>query len=171
MWYLFGQVWLLLLIAFFLGWVTHWFFCCRKDEDELHDSSFKPSVASSTTTTAAATTTSTSAPLPVKEKVVETPIIKDEWKPQGFTSEPDKVDDLKRIKGIGAVIEKTLNELGIYQFDQISSWDADNVSWVENFIAFPGRINREDWINQSKTLGAGGTTDFATRVDQGELDY
>ena len=171
MWYLFGQVWLLLLIAFVLGWITHWFFCCRKDDDELHDSSFKPSNISDTARPVVTETkVATAAPV-VPDAAPAAPIVKDEWKPQGFVNQPDKVDDLKRIKGIGAVIEKTLNELGIYQFDQISSWDADNVSWVENFIAFPGRINREDWINQAKTLGAGGTTDFAKRVDQGELDY
>lgn len=97
--------------------------------------------------------------------------VQDDWKPQGFASIPADADDLKRIKGIGSVIEKTLNELGIYQFKQISQWSNENIQWVESFIAFPGRIDRENWIEQSRTLSAGGTTEFAKRVDKGDLDY
>jgi len=89
----------------------------------------------------------------------------------GFASRPDQVDDLKRIKGIGAVIEETLHGLGIYQFRQISDWSSDNTAWVENFLSFPGRIAREDWIEQARTLAVGGTTDFAKRVDKGDVNY
>ena len=154
MWYLFLQVWVLLLIAFVIGWVAHWFFCCRNKEQE---------VGSVNTSNVATVNAEPDKPAPV--------VIDEKWKPQGFASRPDKVDDLKRVKGIGAVIEQTLNELGIYQFSQLASWDNDNVAWVENFISFPGRIMREDWINQARTLDSGGTTEFAKHVDKGELDY
>lgn len=152
--YLFFQVWVLLLIAFILGWFANWFLCCRKKDQVIEPVS---------TNTVNTTTAAVAAPAPV--------VISDDWKPQGFTSRPDKVDDLKRIKGVGGVIEKTLHELGVYQFSQIADWSSDNVTWVENFIAFPGRIERESWITQAQTLGAGGTTEFAKRVDKGELDY
>ena len=37
MWHLFLEIWLWLVIAFALGWFTHWFLCCRvksiDDED------------------------------------------------------------------------------------------------------------------------------------------
>jgi len=149
------EVWLLLLLAFFLGWWAHWFFCCRTSDKTEKDQNSALENTGALSTTAPSTT-------------VE---ISDNWKPQGFASRPDSVDDLKRIKGIGAVIEDTLNDLGIYQFNQISQWNHDNVTWVENFIAFPGRIGREDWINQAQTLSVGGTTEFANRVDKGEVDY
>ncbi len=97
--------------------------------------------------------------------------ISNDWRPMGFSSAPESVDDIKRIKGIGAVIEKTLNELGIYQFSQIAEWTEDNISWVENSLAFPGRIARENWIEQARTLADGGTTDFAKRVDKGDVEY
>jgi len=100
-----------------------------------------------------------------------TTVIDETWKPQGFASVPEHIDDLKRIKGVGSVIEETLNDLGIYQFAQIESWTNDNTAWVENFLAFPGRISRENWVEQAKTLGAGGTTEFAKRVDKGDVDY
>ncbi len=152
------QIWVLLLIAFVLGWFAHWFLCCRnKNQEAVVD------MSSETTASAAAVTTAASAAPQVT--------IDDSWKPMGFASRPDQVDDLKRIKGIGAVIEETLHGLGIYQFSQIGDWDSDNTAWVENFLSFPGRINREDWINQAKTLSAGGTTDFAKRVDKGDVEY
>jgi predicted flap endonuclease-1-like 5' DNA nuclease len=92
-------------------------------------------------------------------------------RPVGFDAPPSDADDSKRIKGIGSVIEKTLNELGIYQFKQIAAWNDENVSWVESSLAFPGRITRENWIEQAKTLSEGGTTEFAKRVDKGSVDY
>ncbi len=158
--YLFGQVWILFLIAFILGWIAHWLLCCRnKESDTTH-------VATSTLSAETQSPQAT-AVAPQPEKVV----VNDAWKPQGFSSRPDSVDDLKRIKGVGNVIEQTLNELGIYQFQQIAEWDNDNVSWVENFLSFPGRVKREGWIDQAKTLTVGGTTEFSKRVDKGEMDY
>ena len=32
MYYLFFEVWLLLLISFVFGWVAHWFYCCRDEK-------------------------------------------------------------------------------------------------------------------------------------------
>ena len=61
-------------------------------------------------------------------------------------------DDLKRIKGIGPVLEKKLNALGYYHFDQIAEWSADNVAWVDDHMNFKGRIERDDWIAQAQDL-------------------
>lgn len=62
-------------------------------------------------------------------------------------------DDLKRIKGVGPAIEKTLNELGIYRFNQIaemSEYDIDRVA--RELRGFRSRIYREDWIGQARIL-------------------
>ena len=64
-------------------------------------------------------------------------------------------DDLKEISGIGPKIETTLNELGIFHFHQIASWTRDNVAWVDGYLSFKGRIDREKWIEQSKELAGG----------------
>ena len=32
MWYLFLQIWIWLIIAFALGWLSHWFMCCRGNQ-------------------------------------------------------------------------------------------------------------------------------------------
>lgn len=81
----------------------------------------------------------------------------------------DKKDDLKRIKGIGPKIENTLNELGIYHFDQIAGWSSKTVSWINGFLSFKGRIQREKWISQAKALASGKETKFSKRVDDGKV--
>ncbi len=88
-------------------------------------------------------------------------------------SEPDAVvndsrvaendtDDLKLIKGVGPVIEKTLNELGIYRFNQIaemSEFDIDRVA--QQLKGFRSRIYREDWVGQARNLQHQKNTDLA----------
>ncbi|MCG6121168.1 MAG: NADH-quinone oxidoreductase subunit NuoE [Microvirga sp.] len=65
-----------------------------------------------------------------------------------------KGDDLKKIDGIGPANEAKLNSLGIYHFDQIASWDRDQILWVGTYLAFPGRIDREGWVAQARELAA-----------------
>ncbi|MBU1174465.1 MAG: NADH:ubiquinone oxidoreductase [Alphaproteobacteria bacterium] len=64
-------------------------------------------------------------------------------------------DDLKKIKGVGPKIEATLHALGVFHFDQIASWDAEAVAWVDERLSFRGRIERENWVAQAKALIAG----------------
>jgi len=78
-------------------------------------------------------------------------------------------DDLKRISGVGRQNEQKLNALGIFHFDQIASWTEANAQWVGSSLAFPGRIEREDWIGQAKLLASGQETEFSRRVDAGDV--
>ena len=78
-------------------------------------------------------------------------------------------DDLKQIKGVGPGLEKTLNELGFYHFDQIAGWRKKEVEWVDSRLKFKGRIERDDWIKQCKTLAKGGTTEFSNKVKKGDV--
>ena len=79
-------------------------------------------------------------------------------------------DDLKQIKGVGPKLEKTINALGFYHFDQIASWSDDEVAWVDaNLTGFPGRVSRDNWVEQAKVLASGGETEFSKRVDQGDV--
>ena len=65
----------------------------------------------------------------------------------------DQKNDLTEIKGIGSFLEKKLNMLGIYTFDQISRFDANLIEKVTTAIEFfPGRIERDDWVGQAKRL-------------------
>ncbi len=65
---------------------------------------------------------------------------------------PADPDDLKRISGIGPKIEAMLNDLGIYHFSQIAEWGADEQAWVDSYLRFKGRIERDDWIGQAQRL-------------------
>ena len=78
-------------------------------------------------------------------------------------------DNLQLIKGVGPVLEKVLNDIGIYHFDQITNLTQEEVTWLDRSIAFPGRIGRESWINQSKSLQEGIATEYSTRVKNGEI--
>lgn len=63
-----------------------------------------------------------------------------------------KADDLKKIKGVGAKIEKTLNEMGVYHYDQVAAWTEAEKAWVDANLKFRGRIDRENWIEQAGEL-------------------
>ncbi|MCA0027039.1 ATP-binding cassette domain-containing protein [Mesorhizobium sp. B263B1A] len=80
-----------------------------------------------------------------------------------------KADNLTRIKGIGAVNEKKLNEHGIFHFDQIGAWKKADVEAVEAYLAFDGRIAREEWVKQARLLSQGKDTEFSRRVDAGKV--
>jgi NADH-quinone oxidoreductase subunit E len=73
---------------------------------------------------------------------------------------PEKPDDLKLIAGVGPKIEATLNELGIHTFRQIASWQKRQCDWVDAYLNFRGRIERDDWVKQAKALAKGGEAEY-----------
>jgi len=78
-------------------------------------------------------------------------------------------NNLTRVKGIGPASEKKLNALGVWHFDQVAAWKKAEAQWVGSYLAFPGRIEREEWVKQAKVLARGGETAFSKRVDKGEV--
>jgi len=79
-------------------------------------------------------------------------------------------DDLKMIKGVGPKLEKLLNTLGFYHFDQIAKWSAAELSWVDqNIEGFMGRATRDEWVSQASTLAKGEMTEFSSRVKKGDV--
>ena len=79
-------------------------------------------------------------------------------------------DDLKRIRGIGVLIEKKLNSMGYSTYAQIAAWTPEDVGKVSAMLDFKGRIERENWIEQARILSSGGQTEFSRRVDRGEVE-
>ena len=62
-------------------------------------------------------------------------------------------DDLQVIKGIGPFIEEKLNALGIYTYLQVSKMTSKLETDVNEAIEFfPGRVKRDQWVNQAKIL-------------------
>ena len=80
------------------------------------------------------------------------------------------LDDLKRIRGIGVLIEKKLNQMGVVAYEQIANWTAEDVDRVSQSLDFKGRIERENWVEQARILASGGATEFSRRVDRGEVE-
>lgn len=72
-------------------------------------------------------------------------------------------DDLKRIRGIGVLIEKRLNAMGVLTYAQVANWTAADVARVSQTLDFKGRIERESWIEQARILSSGGHTEFSRR--------
>ena len=57
-------------------------------------------------------------------------------------------DDLKKIWGIGPVLEKRLNGLGVYYFRQIAEWTRDEIAYFSDQLKeFPDRIERDNWAD------------------------
>ncbi|MFZ5963892.1 NADH-quinone oxidoreductase subunit E [Thalassococcus sp. BH17M4-6] len=81
-----------------------------------------------------------------------------------------KADDLKMIKGVGPKLEKLLNSLGFYHFDQIAGWSDAERAWVDDHLeGFKGRATRDAWVDQAKVLASGSETEFAGRVKKGDV--
>lgn len=96
---------------------------------------------------------------------IDTATLASETRPQALSEPMNGVaDDLKLIKGVGPKLERTLNALGIYHYNQIAAWNSDNIAWVDESLSFRGRITREDWIGQATVLAAGGETEFSKRA-------
>ena len=73
-------------------------------------------------------------------------------RPQGLSAPVGAADDLKRISGVGPVLEGKLNALGFFHFWQIARWSGAEVDWVDSYLSFKGRIDRDNWIEQAMTL-------------------
>ena len=63
-------------------------------------------------------------------------------------------DDLTAIAGIGPRIAEVLNGLGIWTYAQVAEWTPANETWIENHLAFKGRVGREKWVEQASALMA-----------------
>jgi predicted flap endonuclease-1-like 5' DNA nuclease len=72
---------------------------------------------------------------------------------ESFADDRKPRDDLKKIKGVGPAIEKTLNEMGICHFNQIAEMSEYEIDRVAHRLeGFRSRIYREDWIGQARDL-------------------
>ena len=61
-----------------------------------------------------------------------------------------KPDNLKKISGVGPVLEKKLHEEGIYFFWQVAALKEEQITELEEEMSFPGRITRDEWIKQAE---------------------
>jgi predicted flap endonuclease-1-like 5' DNA nuclease len=62
-------------------------------------------------------------------------------------------DDLKLIVGVGPVLERMLQQLGITTYRQIARWSERDIDDFDAKLPeFPGRIRRDAWVTQAREL-------------------
>ena len=62
-------------------------------------------------------------------------------------------DDLKLIVGVGPVLERMLQQLGVTTYRQIARWTEREIDEFDAKLPeFPGRIRRDAWVTQAREL-------------------
>ena len=73
--------------------------------------------------------------------------------PPPILGERGTPDDLKLIVGIGPVLERMLQQLGIATYRQIAHWTEHDIDEMDARLPeFPGRIRRDAWVTQARAL-------------------
>ena len=86
-----------------------------------------------------------------------------------FTAPKGAADDLKKISGVGEVLEGKLNALGITTYEQIANFSDEDMAKVDEALDFKGRMEREDWIGQARAFIAESTQDeVAAQAEEAE---
>ncbi len=75
--------------------------------------------------------------------------------PKKAKPEAAGADDLKKLSGVGPVLEKKLLEAGVTSFAQIAAWSPAEIEEFDEKLSFKGRIEREGWVEQAKKLAKG----------------
>lgn len=89
---------------------------------------------------------------PVAEVVAEQPVSESTEEGALFETPSGEPDDLKKISGVGPVLEEKLHSLGITKFAQVAAFTAPEIEKVDTRLNFKGRIERDGWIAQAKEL-------------------
>ncbi|WP_234189357.1 NADH:ubiquinone oxidoreductase [Shinella sp. NM-101] len=66
-----------------------------------------------------------------------------------------KADDLKVISGIGPKLEQVLNGMGLKRYADIAALTDADAARIEAELGLGGRIARDGWVEQARTLAKG----------------
>jgi len=70
-----------------------------------------------------------------------------------FDAATQSPDDLKKITGVGPVLQKKLNAMGLFTFQQISKMTNQEYDLFDEILGeLPGRAKRDDWAGQASKL-------------------
>jgi small subunit ribosomal protein S2 len=61
-------------------------------------------------------------------------------------------DDLAKLQGVGPQIVKKLNDGGIFHYWQVAAMTSEDAKKVDQDLKLGGRIERDGWINQARSL-------------------
>lgn len=172
--FLLAEIWVLLALAALIGLIAGWLFWggrsdTRADADEVRRLKAELERANTKTRATVADLDDDTPPMPAavykrpdpapvltpaKVEPAPAPVAAIGAKPEGLEAARDGLpDDLTTIKGIGPKMEVLCNRLGFWHFDQIAAWSVDEIAWVDdNLEGFKGRVTRDNWVAQAKTL-------------------
>jgi small subunit ribosomal protein S2 len=69
-----------------------------------------------------------------------------------FTPPEGEPDDLKRITGVGPVLEQKLRDLGVTRLDQIANFTEEDVEKIDRALNIKGRVAKDNWVGQARIL-------------------
>ena len=87
-----------------------------------------------------------------ESSLVTKEIMPEDFKKPAKQEKPETPDDLKLISGVGPKLEQVLNGMGIWTFAQIADWSAEEIAFVDDYLQFKGRIDRDEWLKQAAEL-------------------
>ena len=61
-------------------------------------------------------------------------------------------DDLAKLQGVGPQIVKKLNEAGVFHYWQVAAMTPEDVAKLDADLKFNGRIERDGWVAQARSL-------------------
>jgi small subunit ribosomal protein S2 len=64
-------------------------------------------------------------------------------------------DDLAKLPGVGPQLVKKLNDAGVYHYWQLAAMTPDEATKLDADLKLNGRMARDNWIEQARTLIAG----------------
>ncbi len=79
----------------------------------------------------------------------------DAKKPEQSKAEAAGQDDLKKLSGVGPVLEEKLVAADVTSFAQIAAWTEKDIEEFDEKLSFKGRIEREGWVEQAKKFAKG----------------
>ena len=70
-----------------------------------------------------------------------------------FNADTQTADDLKKITGVGPVLQKKLNAMGLFTFQQIGRMTNEDYDLFDEILGeLPGKAKRDDWAGQASKL-------------------
>ena len=74
-------------------------------------------------------------------------------KPLGMKRPTGELDDLQLINGVGPKLERKLHRLGVYHFEQIAEFTAEDIELIDSKLkTYKGRVKRDKWPKQARKL-------------------
>ena len=61
-------------------------------------------------------------------------------------------DDLAKLQGVGPQIVKKLNDVGVFHYWQVAAMTPEDVAKLDGELKFNGRIERDGWVAQARSL-------------------